>query len=176
MEKSLIKKICAAVIAIVVILILAAILLPKSAPVQVPTFKFLSGRTLTAQVETDQSGYRQISYVYSFEADFNDIVMEVNSELTALGYRQIPPSPQSYILQYTLSSNKLTDGIMVYIRQNSKMNVYLPPENSDFKIRTRYIYGSKKGWVSIEVKQRQQRNRFIVMFKQLFNKFHDPPE
>ena len=176
MKKTSFKKICAAVIAIVVILILAAILLPKSAPVQVPTFKFLNGRTLTAFIESRQSFFLMTSYVYSFEADFNDIVTEVNSELTALGYRLVPPSPQSNLVEYALSVKKPMDENFVYIRKDSKMNVYLPPENSDYKVRTRYVYGSKSGWVSIEVKQLQQRNRFMVMFKQLFNKSQELPE
>jgi hypothetical protein len=54
--------------------------------------------------------------------------------------------------------------------------VYLPLENSDYKTRTRYDYDNKSGWVSIEIKQRKQKNRFIVMLKNLLNKFQEPPE
>ncbi|MBN2590321.1 MAG: hypothetical protein JXA96_10700 [Sedimentisphaerales bacterium] len=52
MKKSSIKKICAAFIIIIVFVILFAFILPKPASEPpIPTFNFLSGQTLTAQIK-----------------------------------------------------------------------------------------------------------------------------
>jgi hypothetical protein len=176
MKKSSIKKIV--VIALTILILLVIVILLKSQPQQetVPAFKFLSGRGTFIRIEDDKSIIKKTRFVYSFETDFDSFLADVNSELLPLGYRQIPPVPQSYVLEYILSGGKPMEVISVYITKNHKMNVYSTPKSSDYQTPTRYEYSWKDGWVSVEVIQRQKQNWLIAIAKSAYRKLRGSEE
>ncbi len=177
MKKSSIKKIFSTVIIIAVIVILVALLQTKPALLPIQAFKFLSGRTLTTRIEDEPSIISRTRFVYSFEADFDSIVADANSELTALGYTIISDSDPNYPnVEYYSNGKKPIIGTSINILKNIKMNVFSTPKNSDYKTPTQYVYGWQNGWVTVEITQRKEHNRFIVMLKNFLNKFHEPAE
>ncbi len=175
MKKSSIIIISAAASLILIIIFVVGTL--RYRPEPVPTFKFLSGRTLTTQIEDDPSIISRTRFVYSFEADFDDFVADANSELTALDYSIISGSDPDYPnVEYYLRGKKPIIGISVNILKNIKMNVFSTPKNSDYKTSTQYVYGWQNGWVTVEIEQRKQRNRIIVELKKLLHKSPAPAE
>ena len=176
MKKSYGIKICAAVLILVVCLIIFAFLLPKPAPIPEPTFKFLSGRTLTAKAKTNQLTKRETHYLYSFEADFGDVVADANSELSIWDFYKSSIDEEGTDIteiQRRLPGKKPIDNIVVRLIKNQKMNISSNPKNSVYKTSVPYVYSKQEGWVSVVVIQRQKKNWLIYHFNKILDKLRN---
>ncbi len=81
MKKSLIKKICACVLTIIIMIMV--VLFMKKAE-SVPHFKFLEGKGTLTKLNIENSRTSRetnINYYCSFEADYNDIYKKAKKEL-----------------------------------------------------------------------------------------------
>ncbi|MEJ2649912.1 MAG: hypothetical protein P8016_16075, partial [Sedimentisphaerales bacterium] len=103
MKKSSVIKISAAAILILIILFVVGTLRYRPAPA--PAFKFLSGRGSYIRIDSLKPKLRETRFVYSFEADFNDIVADAKSELSALGYFVGTDSPEIYGMPVSFGIN-----------------------------------------------------------------------
>jgi hypothetical protein len=163
MKRLNIIKISAIAVTMVILLVIVVLLRSQPQQAPVPAFKFLSGRMLIAREEKNKSGINETLFVYSFEADFNNIVAVANSELSALGYINSIHNANPPSIKYYLHGKKPIELSSVYIIKNHIINA-------------QYERHSRDGWVTVEIEQDRQQNRFIVMIKQLLNKFREPAE
>lgn len=169
MKKSSIIKISAAAVLIFIIIFVVGTL--RYSHTSAPKFNFLNGQNSFIRIEELRSRIKETRFIYSLEADFNDIVADANSELTALGYLNnstLMMSPPQIL--YYLSGKKPGDSITIRILDKHKMNVYVTPKGSDYTTPTRYEYSWENGWISIEVTKSKQMNRFMYKFIYLINK------
>ena len=116
------------------------------------SFDFLDGKTLTARIKRARGGpaHWTTREVYSFIADFNDVIANAEAELMALGFKRLSPgSSESHICQYTLRDSSSTWRLQVKILGGTKVSVLWPPD--------RYKYNTGHGWVSVEVARRRLR-------------------
>ncbi len=165
MKKLSIRKKVAIAAALVILLVIVVLLRSQPRQAIVPAFKFLSGREPIAQIEMNHPIYREIRFVYSFEADFDDMITDANSELSNLGYFVIPNLNGDFTkVVYRLSGKKINDEIVVSIVRNQKMDISPPPKNFKYETPVSYIYLEKEGWVSIVIIQKENKNWFIRNF------------
>ena len=170
MKKSSIIKISAAAVLILIILFIIGTL--RYRPTPAPTFKFLSGRGSYIRIDSLKPKLRETRFIYSFEADYNDIVADANSELPALGYSEGSNSLKIYgePVSFGLRGNKPMDEISVIIIPNQKMNLFSTPEDSDYKTPAEYVWSWKNGWVSVEIRENKEVSWFTYGFLRLLNK------
>ena len=174
MKKSTVVKTCCCIIVIAFIVILFAIILPKPGPAPIPIFDFLSGRTLIAKVETNQPTKREIQFLYSFEADFSNVVADANSELSILDFYNSSIDEETDIseIQRSLPGQKPTERIVVRLIKNQKMKINPTTKNPN-NAPVQYIYEEKDGWVSVVIIQRQKKNWLICNFNKLLDKLRN---
>jgi hypothetical protein len=163
MKKSSIKKIVIITLTVVILLVIVVLLRSQPQQAPVPAFKFLSGRMLIAREEKNKSGINETLFVYSFEADFNNIVAVANSELSALGYINSIHNANLPSIKYYLHGKKPIELSSVYIIKNHIINA-------------QYERHSRDGWVTVEIEQTKQKNRLIIIFKNFLSKFREPAE
>ncbi len=168
MKKSTIKKIFPAIIVILVILILTAILQTRPAQVPIPEFKFLKGRTLNAQFANNDLYEKDTYYYYSFEADYNDVIADANSEFSGLHYNTIGyPTANVSERMYSLSQKNPSNEILVRIFKNLKCEVSLAMNISGHNIPSQPVHTNRYGWITVEVTQIEKKNKYIVLLKKL---------
>jgi len=151
MKKFVIKISLACVIVIVILLILFVLL---SRDEDIPSYRFLDGRNLAAYKDV-KTGRMDKYYIYSFEADYNDVCSKADAELIPAGF------VGSTIVDDTVVNKNFSDimssfrvyylkgifprgPIWIYIYKNRKC-IKLPNSN-DYKI------ADKDGWVNVEVR------------------------
>jgi hypothetical protein len=174
MKKSSIGKKLGIAVALLIFLAIVILLAYRPKPVPVPVFKFLSGHGSYIRIDELKPKLRETRFVYSFKADFKDIVADANSELSALGYSGDATLPViiGMPVLFGLSGNKPMDGIVVGIFENKVMNVISTPKNSDYKTPPRHVYSWKNGCVSVEVTQSKEVSWFSYGFLRLLNKLY----
>lgn len=159
MKRPVIKISLAIVIIIGIFLALFGLLSRDSMPTL--SFNFLRGRELTSCIKADpgRSVYRTTRYVYSFEADFNDVWSKANAELSALGFvtgtfRQDEPR----IREYQLRGKRNDELVTVRILDRHKLLVYSTPKSSQYSSPDRHEYHYRYGWVTVDIAQRRLRS------------------
>ncbi|MBN2590320.1 MAG: hypothetical protein JXA96_10695 [Sedimentisphaerales bacterium] len=169
MKKSSIKKICAAFV--VIIFIVITISLDTSE--YLPSYQFCSERGKFVRVRTSDSGplfkVQQIIYSCSFEADFNDICTQADKELSALGYISDSPLFQTDARVYQLNGNSQKDFILVTIFDNRKYEKYDPDKSSGYYSQDNE-FSYQDGWVSVQVEEIKTQKKYISIIKQIFYK------
>jgi len=156
MERSVIKKSFAVAITIGVLLTLLGLLRRYSKPM--PSFQFLSSRGPAICIKEAASKTR---FVYSFEADFNDVCADANAELSALGYVDTTRPRQEPRSREYMFRNKVHGGsVTVSIRDRHKLSVYSTPQRSEYSSPDLYAYHYRVGWVSVNTVQSRRPSVF----------------
>ena len=152
MKKSAVKRSLAFVVIVGISLTMIGLMLHYSrTEPSMPSFSFLSGRKPTYH-STNNSHYQYsiTQDIYSFEADFNDVFPNANSELLALGFVDTTDTGQWH-RDYELRSGLPYERIRVRIYKKHKLSVYSTPESSDYSSPDRYEFYTRDGWVSVTV-------------------------
>lgn len=152
MKKSAVKRFLAFVFIVGIFLTVIGLLLRYSRPEpSMPSFSFLGGRKPAFHsINNNHTQYRIIQDIYSFEADFNDVFPNANSELLALGFVDTTYSGQWH-RDYELRSGLPYERIRVRIYNKQKLSVYSTPESSDYSSPDRHEFQNRDGWVSVSV-------------------------
>jgi hypothetical protein len=127
------------------------------------SFGFLDGRAMTARIEQNpgRSAYRTTREVYSFQADFNEVLAKVDAELSALGFKIDPFGVRGAFFlrrQYQLANATSARAVVVSLRDGAELKVYATPKSSKYSSPDRYEYHQKNGCVSIEIARRRLRS------------------
>ena len=120
----------------------------------VPSYRFLGGRNPTA-CKKAKTGNEDKRYIYSFEADFNDICSKADAELIPEGFvgttvvddtvvDKIFSDVMSSLRVYYLKGIFPCGPIWIYIYKNRQC-IKLPNSND-------YAIADKDGWVMVEVR------------------------
>jgi hypothetical protein len=172
MKRSKIIKISSIAVTLVILLVIVVLLRSQPQQTPVPAFKFLSGRAPTARIEVKKYSYRLSRFGYSFEADFNDIAADANSELSALGYVN-----NTHIDSYYPSVKYFIPGTQASIMENSIQIVknctlrFISPRDGDNLIfPDQYVSLGKDGWVIVEIVQSKKQSWFVANMNYFFNK------
>lgn len=156
MKRSVIKKSFVVAITISVLLTLLGLLRHYSKPV--PSFQFLSSRGPAICIKEAD---RKTRFVYSFEADFNDVCADANIELSVLGYVDTTRPRQEPRSREYMFRNKVHGGsVTVSIIDRHKLSVYSTPRRSEYSSPDLYAYHYRIGWVSVDIVQSRRPSVF----------------
>jgi len=161
MKRSVIKKSFAVAITIGVLLTLLGLLRRYSKPM--PSFQFLSSRgpAICIKEAASKTLDRKTQFVYSFEADFNDVCADANAELSALGYVDTTRPRQEPRSREYMFRNKVHGGsVTVSILDRHKLSVYSTPRRSEYSSPDLYAYHYRVGWVSVVIVQSRRPSVF----------------
>lgn len=139
-----------------ILLILAACFSATSSTM--PSFQFLAGRSPIPMVrDQDQSRNRGSLDFYSFAGDFESVCTAARSELTALGYTELPKQPDAFYdtREFQLCRNTPDGMILIRIMAHARLVVFSTPKNSQYSSPDRYSYRPESDWVSVEVAQQR---------------------
>jgi len=170
MKKASITKTCS-VVFVIIIMIIVMLFVISSEPE--PSYQFFSGRADFAKfhVYSDPS-FRQITYLCSFQADFNDICAQADKELLALGYEPTTAKwAQDESRLYQINGKSPKDYSAVRIHKNLTIKKYLIDTNSNPAFRTGTFY-SQEGWIIVEVIESKTQNKYVGKIKHLLYKLH----
>jgi hypothetical protein len=149
-------------------------LLLQSTGESVPEFEFLKDKGSFIKIDlSDQSMTKEIRFVYSFEADYNDIVADANLELSALGYKGNFSQPKEAFYRsctYFLRGEKPGASISVEFIDKNELIAYETPKNSEYPSPDRYEYHIRDGWVSVQITLKSKKNRFMYKITSLLDK------
>jgi len=161
MKKSAVKRFLAFVVIVGMVLAVIGLLLRYSRPEpSMPSFSFLGDRKPAAHSKNNsQTLYRITKDIYSFEADFNEVCLNANTELLALGFVDTT-QPVLYCREYELRSGLPYELVSVRIWDNQKLLVYSTSESSDYSSPERHGFDHRDGWVSVEVTVEVAKWRF----------------
>lgn len=161
MKKSAVKRSLAFVVIVGIFLTVIGLLLrnSRSGP-SMPSFSFLSGRKPAFHSKNNsQTMYRITNDIYSFEADFNNVCLNANAELLALGFVDTT-QPILYCREYVFRGKLPYELVHVRISDNQKLTVYSTPESSKYSSPERHAFHYRDGWVSVEVTVEVAKWRF----------------
>ena len=139
MKKFVIKLSLAFVIVIVGFLVLLGFR-PRDS--FVPSYRFLGGRSPYSYSETrsDKILYKQGLYIYTFEADFNDVCTNLEAELIPEGFVNTSmPNDNSNERFYTLKRELPLRPVIIMIHNNCG---YIEKDDT---------LGPRDGWVMVQV-------------------------
>jgi hypothetical protein len=107
--------------------------------------------------DQNRYGRRQVTDIYSFAGDFNDVCAMANTELTSLGFvEETRPGDESHRRRYRLVGKRPGEFSTVTIMDNHKSSVYSTPANSEYSSPDVQSYHFSDGWVAVEVSQTQR--------------------
>ena len=157
MKKFVIKISLAFVIITVVLLSLLVLLSSDSFE---PSYRFLGGRSpITCEKANrgneDSRGIKDKRYIYSFEADFNDICLKADAELIPADFAvkaavQILSGNESRERYYFLKERFPRGPVWVYI-YNNRQYVDLHDLYTHIPKSEAYGLADKEGWVMVEI-------------------------
>jgi len=144
MKKFVIKISLAFVIIAVVLLIFLGL---RSRDSFVPSYRFLGGRN-PITCEKRKTPNEDKRYIYSFEADFNDVCLNAKAELIPAGFAvksvvKILSGNESRERYYYLKGRFPRGPVWIYIYNNRR---YEKLPNSEY-----YAIEDKDGWVMVEI-------------------------
>ncbi len=145
--RKLISKIFPACVIVIVILLILLGLRLVDGDGTVPSYRFLAGRN-PIKCEKAKTENEDRRYIYSFEADFNDLCSKANAELIPDGF-----VIKTFVVEnlagnkfpcrsYRLKGRFLRGSVFIYI-YNNRQYTELPNPQKDA------LY-MKDGWVTIE--------------------------
>lgn len=148
------------VVALIVGLLLILVASLSSPSSTTPSFQFLAGRGPVPMVrdqDRPRAGAWSLDF-YSFAGDFERVCAAAQSELSALGYTEMPQDPDVFFptREYHLRQNSPDGMIMVRIMARAKLMVFSTPKNSQYSSPDRYTYRPQAGWVSVEIGQQHR--------------------
>ena len=137
--KKFISKILPACVIVIVILLILLVLL--SCDEDMPSYSFLGGRNPVSYEEFNKKSWPEDRwYIYSFEADFNDVCSKADAELLPMGFvERTLPGSVSWEHTYWLKGSFPRAPIRIIIH-NHPGNV----EEDD-------TLAPKEGWVGVTV-------------------------
>lgn len=129
------------------------------------SFDFLDGRSMTCRIEQSRNSRRITRDVYSFEADFNDVCANLDSELSELGFTMSSErNPEYRMRDYLRKKGSSIRWINVRISDKLIFSAFPSPDGLDCHY--------EEGWVSIEI-QRWQRQFWPP--RRVLDHFHTQP-
>ncbi len=141
MKKYIITISLACVIVIIVVLILLGL---RSIDEDIPSYRFLGGRNPTACKDAKTGSVDKL-YIYSFEADFNDVCLNAKTELISAGFvDRTHPGNVSSERRYWLKGS--------FPRGPIDINILNNYEHIEHPISKEGGLGHKDGWVNVEVR------------------------
>ena len=137
-------RICLAILFMIAVLLTLIRLLSHNTT-SMPSFYFLNGRKPAIRTQDDRKSlHRATRDIYSFQADFNNVCADANTELSYMGFLAETLPEQEPCRQVYRLLNKLSDELVtVTIRDKHKSSEHSTP---DF-----HAYEYRDGWVSVEI-------------------------
>ncbi len=166
MKKSSIKKIYVTAIAIAVFLLILIFSLNQKE--QTPHFKFLKENAPFICIEESNSQVRKTHYLYSFEADCNDIMAIAIKELDDMDYKML------YSLTCDLACSSWDDkngySTSVEFYKNYKLIEMASTLNNTTPFPFPFLHKELccEDWMSIRITKHRKQNKLIFEIKQLF--------
>ena len=144
--KKFISKILPACVIVVVVFLILLVLLSRSE--DIPSYRFLGGRSPIAYKDVKTQGIDKC-YYYSFEGDFNDICLKADAELIGSGFvvnTNIGKtlSGNEYSIRNYMQKNRFPRGPVWIVIQNNREYI----ENPDSENRALH---PKDGWVVVMI-------------------------
>ena len=139
----------ASLVIIIVCVLLMIMLWLRSGDSFVPSYRFLGGLSPVAckkaNRETEDSrGNVDTLYIYSFEADFNDVCLNAKSELTSAGFvNRTHPGNESHERRYWLKGS--------FPRGPVDINILNNYEYIEHPISKKGGLGHKDGWIVVTI-------------------------
>jgi len=156
MKRSLMIKSC--VVAVILGILLVLLAFPRRNSQPIPSFQFLSGRGPAIRLESHfgERWHDDTRFVYTFQADYNDVCADANSELLALGYviTKLPVQVPRY-REYMRRNKAPIDLDKVLILDKTKFAVYSTPKGSKYSSPDRHTIHYRDGWVTVEIMQQR---------------------
>ena len=160
--KKLSKK--KAVIAITIAAILMIWILFLNHKEQMPQFKFLKGNAPFISIEESNSQVRKTHYIYSFEADCNDIFTIAIKELNDMDYKTL--FSLTCDMAWSSWDDKDGNSTSMEFYKNYKLIEMSEIYNNSFPIPLFHKELCCDGWVSIRITKHKKQNKLIYEFKQ----------
>ena len=139
--KKFISKILRSCLVVIVILLILLVILPRRA--DIPSYRFLGGRNPT-DCKDAKTGSVDKLYIYSFEADFNDVCSNAKAELIPAGFiDRTHPGNESSERRYWLKGSFPRGPIDINILDNY--------EYIEHPISKKGGLGRKDGWIVVTI-------------------------
>jgi hypothetical protein len=175
MKKSAVKRFFVLVGIVGIFLTMIGLLSHCSRPrSSMPSFNFLDGRKPVYHCKKSHLENNITEDIYSFEADFDDVFPDANTELLALGFADKSRSGSEMSYRDYLLLNGPYGKIRVRMYTRHKLSVYSTPESSDYTSPDRYEFYLRDGWVSVKVSVETvpRRIRFYSWLYGIFHRLH----